>query len=108
MREQLTIKLSSGHAEHHGEYPRLGCGPTPRLLASRFASQFPNSCTRRRRVIRTFVHTLWISVWKQERYQSPECRRASAKVQTTADLCFAYPGRRRTHEDCGVTSERTF
>jgi hypothetical protein len=67
MREQLPIKLSSGHAEQYGEYPRLACGPSPRLLASRFASQFPDSCTRRRRVVRTFVHTLWISVWKQER-----------------------------------------
>jgi len=62
-------------------------------------------------------------MWKPERWYSPEYLRSSAKVQTTADLCFAYPGSRRigpqksgpqksgtarTHEDCGVTSERTF
>jgi hypothetical protein len=32
--------MSSRHAEHPGEYPRLGCAATRRLLASRFASQF--------------------------------------------------------------------
>jgi hypothetical protein len=114
--------LSRPHAEQYGEYRRLACTPCPRLLASRFASQFPDSCRRRQPVVRTFVHTLWISVWKQEWKQersqrkvieSPECRRGSAKVQTTADLCFAYPGPgtigpARTHEDCGVTRERTF
>ena len=32
--------MSSRHAEHHGEYPRLACVATRRLLASPFASQF--------------------------------------------------------------------
>ena len=32
--------MSSRHAEHPGEYPRLACVATRRLLASRFASQF--------------------------------------------------------------------
>ena len=32
--------MSSRHADDHGEYLRLGCAATQRLLASRFASQF--------------------------------------------------------------------
>ena len=32
--------MSSRHAEHYGEYPGVACIATPRLLASRFASQF--------------------------------------------------------------------
>jgi hypothetical protein len=98
-----------------------------RLLASRFASQLSLSYRSRQRscvnldaggrwkakpVVGAFVHTLWTSVWKYERLQSPACLRGRAKAQTTADLCFAYPHRgpdaRRLPEDCGVTSERTF
>ena len=52
--------------QQSSEYRLLGCRPSPRLLASRFASQFPDSCRRRRPVVGTFVHTLWISVWKQK------------------------------------------
>jgi len=40
--------MSSGHAEEHGEYRRLACTATLRLLASRFASQFPLSYRTRR------------------------------------------------------------
>lgn len=119
--------VSSGHAEQPGEYCRLACRAPLRLLASRFASQISLSYRSRRRsyvnldaggrwkakpVVGAFVHTLWTSVWKYERLQSPKCLRGRAKAQTTADLCFAYPHRGRTHEDCpedcGVTSERTF
>jgi len=32
--------MSSRHAEHPGEYSRLACAATPRLLASPFASEF--------------------------------------------------------------------
>jgi hypothetical protein len=32
--------MSSRHADDHGEYLRLACVATQRLLASRFASQF--------------------------------------------------------------------
>jgi hypothetical protein len=37
--------MSSRHAEHLGEYPRLACDATRRLLASRFASQFQATTT---------------------------------------------------------------
>jgi hypothetical protein len=43
--------MSSGHAEQHGEYRRLGCTPTVRLLASPFASQFLLSYRSRRRSV---------------------------------------------------------
>ena len=32
--------MSSRHAEHYGEYRRLACAASARLLASRFALQF--------------------------------------------------------------------
>jgi hypothetical protein len=35
--------MSSRHAEHHGEYSRLACVATRRLLASPFASQFQSA-----------------------------------------------------------------
>jgi hypothetical protein len=87
-------ELSSGHAEQHGEYRRLACTATLRLLASRFASQFSlsfGSWRSVKQVAGAFMHTLWISVWKQRRSTSPVCRRRNATVQTTADLCFAFP-----------------
>jgi hypothetical protein len=40
MSANKLTSMSRGHAEQHGEYRRLGCTPTQRLLASRFASQF--------------------------------------------------------------------
>jgi hypothetical protein len=53
MREQLRnwAALSSGHAERPREYCRLACTATPRLLASRFASQVLLSYRSRRRLI---------------------------------------------------------
>jgi hypothetical protein len=51
MRGQVTTDLSSGHAEQHGEYRRLGCTPTLRLLASPFASQFLLSYRSRRSLV---------------------------------------------------------
>ena len=39
--------MSSRHAEHHGEYPRLACMATRRLLASPFASQFQAAAAAR-------------------------------------------------------------
>ena len=41
--------MSSRHAEHDGEYRRLACVASPRLLASRFASQFSDSYRSRQR-----------------------------------------------------------
>ena len=53
-RQQLAdwTSMSSGHAEQHGEYRRLACTATLRLLASRFASQCSLSyCSRRRSLV---------------------------------------------------------
>ena len=41
--------MSSRHAEHGDEYRRLACVASPRLLASRFASQFSDSYRSRQR-----------------------------------------------------------
>jgi hypothetical protein len=72
-----------------------------RLTVSRQLHKAATSCTH------ICAHSVDICV-EARAVTIPECRRGSAKVQTTADLCFAYPDRRRTHEDCGVTSDRTF
>jgi hypothetical protein len=41
--------MSSRHAEHDGEYRRLACVASPRLRASRFASQLSDSYRSRQR-----------------------------------------------------------
>jgi hypothetical protein len=47
MSANKLTSMSRGYAEQHGEYRRLGCTPTQRLLASRFASQFSLSYRNR-------------------------------------------------------------
>ena len=114
--------MSSRHAEHDGEYRRLACVAYPRLLASRFASQYSDSYRIRRRLlvslnaggsvgvigVAAFMHTLWISVWKQGRL-SPRHGRHTAKVHTTADFASLLPDRAAgMREEQRSTSERTF
>ena len=124
--DQITNSpsMSSEHADQDREYRRLGCSDVSaiasvavRLLSFHSATaagdvhsstSMPEDGGKREALVGAFMHTLWISVWKQQRRSSPVCRRRSAKAQTRADFCFAYPGRGRRHEDCGVTSERTF
>jgi hypothetical protein len=112
--------MSSRHADDHGEYLRLGCAATQRLLASRFASQyqaatavgnvyslasFSGGTVVRVTGRRCFVHTLWISVWKRD---SPRHGRHTAKVHTTADFALRVSDWAGMREEQRRSSDRTF
>src|SRR4029453_1277431 len=57
-------------------------------------------------MVGVFMHSLWITVWKQERLHSSMQRRRSAIARTTGGSCFTHLDRVQLPEEQRSTRER--